>query len=81
MSAKELDYLIERYEQKYREDWEKLRLLIFYVIAPYASNNVHPADLFKFSWEKDDEINLQPENIEKIKDEFLRAVLNCKKNG
>lgn len=57
----EVQAIIEAISEDYKDNWEQTRYIAFITAAVNSSKIKQPQDLFKFSWEKDVELEKEEE--------------------
>lgn len=74
MSYFEVDAALNGYFNQYKNNWEQTRLIAYITASCYASKQLKPTDIIKFSWDIDEEVKISPEELQQRKDEMLKHV-------
>lgn len=45
-------------EQRYRDDWERMRLLAAIMLQPYSKNTINPKKILKYAWDDEGKTNI-----------------------
>jgi len=56
MTWREFNALQKYYNNKNREDWERLRLIGYWIIQSQSTKALTPQDIIRFEWEKEEEL-------------------------
>jgi hypothetical protein len=74
MQMYEVEPLIDKYNQDYRDRWEQTRF-IAYVQASCAGAKISkPSDLIKFAWDEEKQKKPGRADIDKLKFEMMRSL-------
>jgi hypothetical protein len=77
MSPFELDAILTQYFNIYKNHWEQTRFISYITASCFASKQLTPQDIIKFSWDVEDQPEqLTPEQIEARKTAMFKHLQN-----
>ena len=82
MTLPEADAFLEGWEERRREQWERVRSVCHAVIQSQSTKPLDPEDVMRFPWDNDrDTEEASPEDWERTRAEARRILEQRKSNG